>query len=236
MIFDPEHLGTAILAIGALGTAAVGVVDACKTLPGGGISHVGFPDIERAVCPFVGGTSRRGATGGVRRMYDTLHGNWINGTPLADQKAIAKSLIKVLLTKDNAAEFAKTVDANVNSDRLRATAEKMSNGVSLDVEETNALGRFDLALTSLLDAAYQHADQRYRNAAKLAASCVSVLLAVVGGSAVSSAAAAKFFDFNNADLWQWVIAGLLATPLAPMAKDLASALQAGVKVAQSLRK
>ncbi len=99
-------------------------------------------------------------------------------------------------------------------------------GALTDVEK-NALGRFDLALTSLLDAAYQHADQRYRNRAKIVATFVSVVLAVIGG--VSTGDADKM-------LWQWVLAGLLATPLAPMAKDLASALQAGVKAAQSLRK
>jgi hypothetical protein len=37
-------------------------------------------------------------------------------------------------------------------------------------------------------------------------------------------------------MWIAVLCGLLATPLAPVAKDLASALQAAVKVAQATRR
>ncbi len=227
MIYDSAHLGTAITAIGALGTAAAGVVDLFKTFPGGGISHAGFGFIEEVVRPFVDNTKRSQARGGALHLYDALHGNWINGTPLADQQAIAKSLIKVRLTAKNADVFVAAVGADVDATTLQSVAEKMNSGTKLGLDETNALGRFDLALTALLDDAYQHADQRYRNAAKLAATCVSVVLAVAGGTSLTGL---------SADLWQWLIAGLLATPLAPMAKDLASALAAGTKAAQALQK
>jgi hypothetical protein len=37
-------------------------------------------------------------------------------------------------------------------------------------------------------------------------------------------------------VWQAALCGLVAVPLAPITKDVASALQAGVKVAQAIRK
>jgi len=40
-------LPTVIAATGALGTAAFGLVDACKVLPGGGISRAGFKFIRQ---------------------------------------------------------------------------------------------------------------------------------------------------------------------------------------------
>jgi hypothetical protein len=36
-------------------------------------------------------------------------------------------------------------------------------------------------------------------------------------------------------MWLALLAGVLAAPLAPMTKDIASALQAGVKAAQAFR-
>lgn len=220
-IYNPEHLGAAVTAVGALGTAAAGVVDGFKSLPGGGLSNVGYSFIRDGVKPFLGGRVI---------ANDTLHANWVNGLAQADQKAIAKTLIKAALTPDNAAAFAAAVEANIDVEVLKRVAQKMT-GASADTrladDEQNALGRFDLALTALLDGVYQHADQRYRNRSKLAATVVSVLLAVIGGLSTSG------FDVK---LWQWFIVGLLATPLAPMAKDVASALQAGARAAQSLRR
>jgi hypothetical protein len=102
----------------------------------------------------------------------------------------------------------------------------------LDQTETNVLGRFDLALSAILDDAYQHADQRYRNWAKLSATFVAILLALGGGSTLI--AAGKPY-LCTPEMWRALLAGVLAAPLAPMTKDIASALQAGVKVAQSLR-
>ena len=43
------NLSAAIVAIGALGTAAFGLVDAMKALPGGGISRAGFKFIRQVI-------------------------------------------------------------------------------------------------------------------------------------------------------------------------------------------
>ena len=232
MAFDLANNISAIVgAIGALGTASAGLVDACKALPGGGVSSCGYGFIENAVQRFYLGKTRKTAEGDVKSLLDVIHGNWINGVALADQKSIAKSLIKVRLNATTAESFAKAT--GVDGVALKSVAEKVATGTTLDPSDTNTLGRFDLALTAILDDCYQHADQRYRNTAKLAAMIASILLAVFGGWAVSSSAPSYWWtDY----MWQSFLCGLLATPLAPVTKDLASALTAGVQVAQAIKK
>lgn len=232
MAFDTAGVGSAILAIGALGTAAFGLVDALKALPDGGISNAGYVFIEQALQSFFSGQTRKAATGDMKRLYDVLHGNWINGIPVSDQKAIAKSLIKLRLNATTADAFAKAT--GVDPTTLKTVGEKMSNGMSLMANETNVLGRFDLALTAILDDGYQHADQRYRNSSKLAAMVISTILALIGGFAITTQPAISYL--LSSEIWRAFLAGILATPLAPISKDLASALSAGVKVAQAIRK
>lgn len=91
----------------------------------------------------------------------------------------------------------------------------------------------------LVDGAYQRADQIYRNATKAWSVLVSVILAVLGGFLVlwdQTGAAPSFGDYlASPDLYQALLAGLLATPLAPISKDLASALGAAVKAMQLVR-
>lgn len=239
MAFSFE-LTTTITAIGALGTASFALVDTTKIGRDGGISDSGFASIESAVRQFFPGATRKPgpmaandkATEDVKKLLDILHGHWISGSPLNDQKAIAKSLIKLRLTTETAEKFAAatSVDAKV----LSQVATKMTQGERLEDPEMNVLGRFDLALTAILDEGYQRADQRYRNAARTLAAGVAIVLAVLGGLTLTDLAAADFF--SSAEVWKFVLCGLLATPLAPIAKDLANGLAAGVKVAQAIKR
>lgn len=221
-IYDANNLTAAVLAIGGLGAAASGLVDGMKALPNGGISKVGLTEILGRVGPLIG----QGP--GASEILDTLHANWINGVPLQDQKASAKALIKSTLSPDTAQGMAKHLGVPVDMEALRSLSAKLSGqGSDLTPGELNALGRFDLALMASLDCAYNRADQLYRNRAKALATVFSVILACAGGAAIG---------VSGWGYAQCVLAGLIAVPIAPMAKDLASALQAGVKVAQSFRK
>jgi hypothetical protein len=146
---------------------------------------------------------------------------------LADQKSIAKALIKLNLNAASASGMAAAtgVDPKVLSD----IAAKLPTGEALTKPETDAYGRFDLLLSAVLDQGYQRGEQRYRNSAKLLAVPVAILLALLGAWAISN-------HLTDSDIWRAVAGGLLATPLAPMAKDLASAIQAGSKLAQAWKK
>ena len=144
---------------------------------------------------------------------------------MSDQKSIAKTLIKLHLTSANAPHMA--AETGVDAKLLTQVATKSQTaGVSLTPDEQNAAGRFDLQVSSLLDEAYQRADQSYRNSAKVLAIVFAMILAV----------AAKL-SLGTTDIgWgEALIAGVLAAPLAPVSKDLASALQAAVKAMQVIR-
>ncbi len=223
------NLPQIVLAIGALGTAAYGVVDVSKAL-WGGISNAGFRDIKKVVSQFIPAspTSNNPSALSLTSVLATLRANWLNGMALADQKSVAKALIKLNLNPSSAAQMANA--AGVSPALLASVAAKLSTGENLDTLETDVYGRFDLLLTAVLDQGYQRGDQRYRNSAKLLAVPVAVALALLGAWSISPE------HFTAPDVWKAVAAGLLATPLAPVAKDLASAIQAGAKVAQVFQK
>src|SRR6266849_2706165 len=85
-----------VLAIGSLGTAAYGVVDVSKGF-GGGISNRGFGDIKKVISQFIPASSASGSALSLTSVLATLRSNWLNGMPLADQKSVAKALIKLNL-------------------------------------------------------------------------------------------------------------------------------------------
>jgi hypothetical protein len=218
-------LSKIVLAIGSLGTAAYGVVDVSKGF-GGGISNRGFGDIKKVVSKFIPAPVGNAASAlTLPSVLATLRANWLNGMALADQKSVAKVLIKLNLTDASANVMAGA--AGVDAGLLESIAKKLATGATLIQEETDVYGRFDLLLSAMLDQGYQRADQRYRNSAKLLAVPIAVALALLGAWAISSN------GLSSADAWRASVAGLLATPLAPVAKDLSSAIQAGAKVAQA---
>ena len=201
MIFDPQNmpLGQIVTAIGGLGTAAFGLVDAAKSVFGG-INRIGLKHIQDTVTDLTPDQTGKGLPAGPlnalprKNILETIKANWVNGTDLASQKAIAKSLIKLH-------------------------------------PESDVFSRFDLIVTALLDEAYQLSDQVYRNGTRALAAGVAVLLAVVGGCSLEGV---KFW--NPGDVTLAVLVGLLATPLAPIAKDLSSALATAVNTMQLVKK
>jgi hypothetical protein len=219
-----DSLSQYVAVAAGLGTAAYALVDGSKAFRGG-VSNYGFKHIERVVSRFFSGNARSANPLHLEEFLATLRANWLNGTALADQKAIAKSLIKLRLDQENAQDLAGAT--GVNKDMLTAIAKKISSEETLTRQEDDVFGRFDLMLTAILDEGYQRADQSYRNSAKAWSIVVSVLLAVFGALMVKDPS----FTVTKA-----VLVGLVATPVAPFAKDLTSALQAGVKVAQAFKK
>lgn len=219
-MIDLEMLPQIIVAIGGLGTAAFGLVDASKALLWGGVNHIGFGGIRRTIKSLTPGNPANALS--QDKIVATLQANWFNGTDLSSQKAIAKSLIKLNLSAGNAADLAKAT--GVDSATLTTVAASIAAGTPLTTLQSDAYGRFDLIVTALLDETYQRSDDVYRNWAKAISAMVAVVLAVVGGLTIS------------ANIWQSVIVGLLATPLAPIAKDLSTALATAVNTMQLVKK
>lgn len=225
------QLGQVITAIGGLGTAAFGLVDAAKSAFSG-INRVGLKHIYEVVSELAPeGASAGGPVNALpqAKILESLEANWVNGNDLASQKAIAKSLIKLHLSSANSTTVA--VKASVDPAVLTAVASKLETGTPLSQTESDTYSRFDLIVTALLDEAYQVSEQVYRNFTRTLAALVAVALAVVGAWSLEGA---NFWSAKEITLA--VLVGLLATPLAPIAKDLSSALATAVNTMQLVKK
>jgi hypothetical protein len=216
-----QGLPQIITAIGGLGTAAFGLVDASKAL-GGGVNHIGFGGIKKTVGSLTPGTPTNAMSRD--KIVATLKANWFNGTDLGSQKSIAKSLIKLNLNTSNATALAATT--GVDPTTLNAVAANIAAGTPLSTSQSDVYARFDLIITALLDETYQRSDDVYRNWTRAIASVVAVVLAIVGGLTLSPVPTTL----------QCVTVGLLATPLAPIAKDLSTALATAVNTLQLVKK
>ena len=132
-----------IAAVGALGTAASGLVDATKAF-WGGVSNFGYTKIVGGLEPF--SAALEAATAGWHHSRktswfrvtpesdppadwkDIVRANWINGRPTADQKAAVKALINVGLSADTASSVAEA--GHVNEDILKTAATAIGNGTT----------------------------------------------------------------------------------------------------------
>jgi len=224
-----QNLPSVITAIGGLGTAAFGLVDATKTF-WGGVNRIGFSRIENAVKTLTPGAAASGLT--QAKILETLRANWYTGKDLASQKAVAKTLIKFNLTSANAASVAG--ETGVDAHKLASVATKIASGTPLAQDESDVYSRFDLILTALLDEVYQDSDQAYVNGTRFTALLFAVALAFIGGWTLMGGSLKDYWWSKR--MAEALIAGLLATPLAPIAKDLSSALAAAVNSLQAVRK
>jgi hypothetical protein len=212
---DLTQLVALITAIGALGTAAFSLVDATKVL-WGGMSRVGLADLERAAQPYRVALEKALGTDDQKKAnwQYVVRAHWMNGRPRDEQKAILKGLIRLGLSPRNAEAIAGP--GNVEAAELALAVQKLERGDELETSDINVLGRLDASVDAQLDAAFDHADQRYRNWSRVVAGFAAVALSLVAARALDR------FD-------EWPIAlliGLLAVPFAPIAKDLVSTLQA----------
>lgn len=223
-MFELKNLPQVITAIGGLGTAAFGLVDASKVF-GGGVNHIGFTGIKAAVTPLTPVNTVPGVPANAlpqQKILATLQANWFNGTDLGSQKSIAKSLIKLNLNAGNAPALAAAT--GVDPTALTDVATSIAAGTPLIPAQSDVFARFDLMVTALLDEAYQRSDQVYRNWTRALAMVVAVVLALVGG------------NIAQVDVTTSLLAGLLATPLAPIAKDVSTALATAVNTMQAIKK
>jgi len=226
-------LPQAVTAIGGLGTAAFGLLEAVKPVfPG--INHIGFTRISATIyslTPEEAGAGQPLNALPQSSILDSLRANWISGTELNNQKSIAKSLIKLHLSAGNAPALAATT--NVDPVLLTEVAKSIVSATALTQQQGDAYARFDLIVTALIDEAYQHADQVYRNSTRGIAALIAVALAFTGGLCLAGSWHAFWW---TTDMFISLLIGLLATPLAPIAKDISSALTSAVNTMQTVKR
>jgi hypothetical protein len=204
-------------------------VDATKTF-WGGVNRIGFSRIEDTIESLTPGAAASGLT--QAKIVDTLRSSWYIGKDLGSQKSVAKTLIKVNMTPANAATLAAAT--GVDAQKLASVATKIVSGKPLEQDESDVYSRFDLILTALLDEVYQDSDQAYVNGTRFTAFLFAVALAFVGGWTLKGGSMSDYWW--SKEMAEALIAGLLATPLAPIAKDLSSALATAVNTLQAVRK
>jgi hypothetical protein len=219
----------AITAVGALGTASFGLVDATKAF-GGGVSNFGFNHVLEALAPF------QAALDDANKDWRlTLKANWINGVAKEDQKTAAKNLIRLGLNAVKVAAMAAA--GHVVAGALGGELAKIQSNTPLTNTDAQVLGRFNGMIDAAMDAGFERGDQQYRNACKVAAALFALVLAIWAGYLLAASGMLPDVtgtDFPSKVLWPSVLVGLIAVPIAPIAKDLASSLQAAGAAVKSV--
>ena len=158
-----------------------------------------------------------------------LEANWIAGVAKGEQKAKAQSLIKLGLSSANASDIA--LASHVDATALKAAVTKLETGAKLGERDLNVLGRMNVTIEALLDAAFESADQQYRNTCRLLAGLICLALSVIAWWLWTNTTGTP-----RPSLWAALAVGLLAVPFAPVAKDLTSALSAAMNALKAARR
>ena len=203
-----ENLGTIILATGALGTAAFGIVEALKWTR---LGEAGFRAILKVLGPIIEL---------LRTAYGPDFQNLLRAQYRGDQRDLTRVIrqgVRVGLTAANANQAARFLGM-IDGERLTEAARQVEEGRELSAELRNVLGRFELAVDTRIDAALMLAKSRYVGATRVTSSILAILIAVAVG-----------VFLGEGYMFQAILVGIAAVPLAPVTKDLVSALQSASK-------
>ncbi len=218
-----------IAAIVGVGIAAFGIVDFLKAAFRS-VNRTGFRWIRQMVVSLTPEGDRAENVLPQADILKSLQANWAAGTDVRAQKAIAKSLVKMHLTAGNAAAVA--ARTNVDVEALTSVAVKIAGGVPLTAYEIDIYSRFDVVVTALLDQAYEQSDSAYRHSMLVLSGCVCVLLAQIGMWSLQGCPLIWYLNSNF--FWQALLVGIAAIPLAPLARDISTAV--GNAVGKKVRK
>lgn len=248
-----DRWGVAILAVGALGTAAFGIVDGLKFIPW--IDLAGFerlfsrhpmrrarawpttiranldplePTLRLAYgddvmevlkAQYRSGRSKgdlpRTLRQGVRIGFGLMPGDAIEavaralGLPPATAQAVANALVATRSARPPA---------------LGEPTPPVGGPPLISEDDRAAMARLETAIDARIDAALVLAETLYVTQTKLVASVVALAVALMVGG------------FLKAPWWLSVTFGIAAVPLAPVAKDVATALEEAVKAMQAVRR
>lgn len=206
-----DHLVEIVLATGALGTAAFGIVEALKWTP---IGEIGFRSIRKVLGP-------------IWKVLGVAYGedfeNLLRYQYKGAQEDLSRTLrqgVRIGLKADNAPGLAVFLGM-IDKEKLSQAAQQVEEGndLSENPDLRNVLGRFELAVDTRIDAAMTLAQSRYQGALRVIASFVALGIALIVGVILD-------------ELLLAAIVGVAAVPLAPIAKDIVTALQSA---AQALR-
>lgn len=202
-----ENLGTIVVAVGALGTASFGIVEALKWTF---IGLMGFGQITK----LLGDPVMKSLEVAYGPEYLSLiKAQYRSGRTAAELPKTIRQGARVGLTPATAAGMAAKVGV-VDAEGLADVAAALHAGTDLSDEQRNLLGRFELALDARIDSAMALANDKYTGSLRVIASLVSIIIALAVGL------------HAGADFATSLVVGIAAVPVAPVAKDVAKAIQA----------
>lgn len=209
-----ENLGRLIMATGALGIAAFGIVEGLKWTR---LGVAGFARGMRLLGPL---------TSALELAYgpewpELLKALYRQGRITGDLPRTLRQGVRAGLAPDNAAEIADHLGVG-SANTLKAAARAVAAGKPPSDPQRNVLGRFELAADARIDAALGLADSRYVVAQRLAAGAVALAIAVL--VALLPQVTAGAWDVDSLGLA--ILIGLAAVPLGPISKDVVNGLQA----------
>lgn len=218
-------IGAALAGLSALSAASFGLLDSTKAF-GGGASNIGKDFIRRAMTPFAAALDNALGAGA---WWPVLEANWISGVPKAEQKAKAQALIRLGLSAASAPQVAAA--AHVDAVALTAAVGKLEVGTALSDADLNVLGRMNATVEALLDAAFERADQQYRNSCRVLAGAIALGLAIAAWALWTPTTGTP-----PPSIFAAIAVGILAVPFAPVAKDLTSALSAAMNALKAAKR
>ncbi|OFX12050.1 MAG: hypothetical protein A2516_05705 [Alphaproteobacteria bacterium RIFOXYD12_FULL_60_8] len=213
---DPTGIGTLVLAAGALGTAAFGIVDTLKFTK---VGALGFGSVMKSL----GMTSEALMIAYGKDYRELLEAQYRKDRTQGDLRRTLRQGVRVGMTPKSTMNMAKAIGFP-DEEGIAEVARKIQEGEEFTDKDNRTLGKFELAIDARIDAALAMADEQYSSKIRIVASVVSVFLAFVAALALDLEINPGMMDFG---LWiKAVIVGIVAVPLAPMAKDVAKGLQA----------
>lgn len=234
-----NYLGTASLAAGALGTASYGIVDGMKVVAW--FDLAGFerlfasgrrwPISHRAtldsLLPALRAAYGDETIGLLRAQYRagrgqgelprTLRQGVRLGFGMLDADAIVGCAVGLGLPRP-IAEMASEALVLARRQRAPASGEAPVPPPPIGEDSRAALARMETAIDARIDAALALADKEYGTQSKVHATAVALAIAFGVGL------------YLQQPWWACLIVGLAAVPIAPVAKDIATAISEAVKV------
>jgi hypothetical protein len=219
--FLTKDLGDLVLATGALGVAAFGIVEGLKWTR---LGLSGFRKIEDTLGADLMGAFQR-AYGD--NAFDLLKAQYGTGRGTGDLPRTLRQGARIGLSSDNVANIGYQIGV-VDIAQLAAVVGKLEGGTALDDQEKSILGRFELAVDARIDAGLALAERSYRGAMRRSAFALSLFLAFF---------VTWVLDWEGVAV-NWLapfIVGITAVPLAPIAKDVSKAIQSATKAVRAVR-
>lgn len=231
-----DGVGTFFVVSGLIGVAAMGLADALKVIrpvslagfrvlfEGRWSFDIGFLDILKEVYARAYGAQWR----------DVLEAAWRSDRAKGDLPRLLRQGARLgtsALASDGQAEIeriAATVGIRDPSRVVEALTVLVDDRKSLLEEQRVALGRFEAAIDARIDSALGLAEFRYQRLMQILAGVLALTLAFVALAWVGSSAPAEGGQ-NSVPPGLILLAGLLAVPLAPVAKDITKALDEAVQ-------